>query len=100
MRLSRAQTRQMLQCLRQQFGSDARIMRFGSRLDDDPRGGDVDLLVKSATLATPRQRVLATIALESALEMPVDIVALQSGAPGIAFPCIARSQAQPLENMA
>ena len=41
-----------------------------------------------------------TIALEKALELPVDIVALQRGTPGSAFARIARSRAQPLENAA
>ena len=84
--------------MRQQFGADARVMLFGSRLDDTARGGDVDLLVESDAPATLRQRALAIIPLENALELPVDIVALQRGTPGSAFARIARSRAQPLEN--
>ena len=98
MRLSTAQTRVILHCIRQQFGADANVMLFGSRLDDAARGGDVDLLVESATRATLRQRALATMAIEKALELPVDIVALHRGTPGSAIARIARSRAQPLEN--
>jgi uncharacterized protein len=98
MRLSTAQTRVILHCIRQQFGADANVMLFGSRLDDAARGGDVDLLVESAAPATLRQRALATMALEKALELPVDIVALHRGTPGSAFARIALSRAQPLEN--
>lgn len=100
MRLTATQTQAILHCVRQQFGSDARVMLFGSRLDDTARGGDVDLLVESAAPATLRQRALVTMALEKALQLPVDIVALQRGTPGSAFARIARSRAQPLENAA
>lgn len=86
--------------MRQQFGADASVMLFGSGLDDTARGGDVDLLVESTTRVTLRQRALVTMALEKALELPVDIVALQRGTPGSAFARIARSRAQPLENAA
>ena len=100
MRLSTTQTRLIVQCVRQQFGADARVMLFGSRLDDTARGGDVDLLVESDAPATLRQRALVTIALEKTLELPVDIVALQRGTLGSAFARIARSRAQPLESPA
>ena len=97
MRLSPAQTRVILHCVREQLGADASVMLCGPRLDDDARGGDVDLLVESAAPATLRQRVLVTMALEKALALPVDIVAVQRGTPGSAFARIARSRAQLLE---
>ena len=126
MRLSPDQTRVILQCVRQQFGVDAGVMLFGSRLDDGARGGDIDLLVESApkaaalrrppprgggeTLGAARrlflmslspptlmQRARATMALETALNLPVDFVATQRGTPGSAFARIARSRAQSLE---
>ena len=100
MRLTATQTQTILDCMRQQFGADASVMLFGSRLDDTACGGDVDLLVESTTRATLRQRAVVTMALENALNLPVDIVALQRGTPGSAFARIARSRAQPLENAA
>ena len=100
MRLSIAQAQVILHCIRQQFGADARVMLFGSRLDELARGGDVDLFVESAAPSTLHQRALATIALERALNLPVDIVAVQRGTAGNAFARIARSRAQPLENPA
>ena len=100
MRLSPTQTRIILNCLRQHFGAGARVMLFGSRLDDTARGGDVDLLVESVAPPTLRQRVLATMNLEQALALPVDIVAMQRGTTGSAFARIARSRAQALENPA
>lgn len=100
MRLTATQTRAILDCIRQQFGADASVMLFGSRLDDTARSGDVDLLVESTARASLRQPALVTMALEKALELIVDIVALQRGTPGGAFARIARSRAQPLENAA
>ncbi len=98
MRLSAAQTQTILHCVRQQFGADARVMLFGSRLDDGARGGDVDQLVESEAPPTLRQRALTTMAIERALNLPVDIVAMQRGTAGSAFARIARGRAQPLES--
>ncbi len=100
MRLSADQSAVILGCVRQQFGADAKVMLFGSRLDDLAHGGDVDLLVESQNPPTLRQRALATLALEQALNLPVDIVALQRGTAGSAFARIARGNAQPLETPA
>ncbi len=100
MRLSDDQIRVILRCVGQQFGADARVMLFGSRLNDSLRGGDVDLLVETSVPATLHQRALATMALERALNLPVDIVAMQRGQPGNAFARIAYSQAQALEQPA
>ena len=97
MRLSPEQIRLIVACVRQQFGADAGVKLFGSRLDDGVRGGDVDLLVECASLPTLMQRARATMALEAALNLPVDIVATQRGTPGSAFARIARSRAQSLE---
>jgi predicted nucleotidyltransferase len=96
MRLRPDQTKLILDCLRRQYGADARVLLFGSRLDDAARGGDVDLLVETVTPPTLRQRALATLALEQALSLPVDIVAVQRGTLGSAFARIARASAMPL----
>ena len=97
MRLSTFQTRQILDCVRQQFNADAQVMLFGSRLDDTARGGDVDLPVETAQHPSVRQRALATMALEQALNLPVDIVAHQCGTPASAFEQMVRAKAQMLE---
>jgi hypothetical protein len=97
MRLSDDQTSAIVRCVRQQFGAEAQVMLFGSRLNDSSRGGDVDLLVETVAPPTLRQRALASLALEHALDLPVDIVAVQRGQPGSAFARMVRAQAQPLE---
>ncbi|MBI3154207.1 MAG: nucleotidyltransferase domain-containing protein [Burkholderiales bacterium] len=96
MRLDADQTDTILACIRHQFGDDARVMVFGSRLDDSARGGDIDLLVETSAPPTLRQRALATMALEGALQLPVDIVAVQRGVPASPFARMARARAVPL----
>lgn len=97
MRLSTSQTRLIVDCVRQQFGADAQVMLFGSRLDDTALGGDVDLLVETAQHPSVRQRALATMALEQALNLPVDIVAHQRGTPGSTFARCVAAKAKALE---
>lgn len=97
MRLTLDQTRVILHCVRQQFGDQAQVKLFGSRLDDTARGGDVDLLVESEHPPTLRQRAFAIMALEQALDLPIDIVATQIGTPGSAFARIARGKAVALQ---
>lgn len=97
MRLSNEQARPILRCAHQQFGADAKVKLFGSRLDNSLRGRDVDLLVETAVAPTLHQRALAMMAIERSLNLPVDIVAVQRGPPGNAVARFARATAQPLE---
>lgn len=46
MRLTAEQADAIRRVVREEAGSDAAVRLFGSRLDDDARGGDVDLLLQ------------------------------------------------------
>jgi predicted nucleotidyltransferase len=46
MRLSPDQARTIVVATQELAGPDARVRLFGSRLDDQARGGDIDLLVE------------------------------------------------------
>ena len=46
MRLNPDQSRAIVAATRDLAGADARVRLFGSRLNDDDRGGDIDLLVE------------------------------------------------------
>ena len=46
MRLTQQQQRVINDAAAQSFGPDAKVILFGSRLDDQKRGGDIDLLVE------------------------------------------------------
>jgi predicted nucleotidyltransferase len=46
MRLTKRQIEAIHNATREVFGSRARVKLFGSRVDDDARGGDIDLLIE------------------------------------------------------
>ncbi|MEQ1669188.1 MAG: nucleotidyltransferase domain-containing protein [Sulfuriferula sp.] len=74
------------------LGETARIYVFGSRLQDDARGGDLDLLIEGETKLTLLQRARIKLTLEQHLGMPVDIIATQLSAPRTPFQSIAHRQ--------
>ncbi|PKL18905.1 MAG: DNA polymerase subunit beta [Spirochaetae bacterium HGW-Spirochaetae-5] len=45
MRLTEFQRKKIVDAIMTQFGSEAEIYLFGSRVDDNKKGGDIDLLV-------------------------------------------------------
>ena len=82
MRLSEKQKKAICQAARHRFGDDAQLFLFGSRVDDEKRGGDIDLYVETA-LQDPADMVDAKlyflVDLRLALgEQKVDVV-LNSG---------------------
>jgi predicted nucleotidyltransferase len=52
MRLTPAQQQAIKSESRAMFGDDVQVFLFGSRTDDDARGGDVDVMVKSSGTVT------------------------------------------------
>ena len=53
MRLTPEQIRSIKQVAAEVFGSDAHVYLFGSRVDDQARGGDIDLYITGSAL--PRE---------------------------------------------
>lgn len=77
MRLSTAEIAVIRTLVRTRFGSGARIWLFGSRLDDDARGGDIDLYVEPGDLTVDNlflARQAVRLELERQLRLPVDLV--------------------------
>jgi predicted nucleotidyltransferase len=82
MRLSDGEAGLIRQTVAECFGDGSRVRLFGSRTDDDARGGDVDLYVLPAAadrLFARRIRCLAR--LTERLPYPVDVVLAQADEP-------------------
>lgn len=70
MRLSSHECRMIREAVAPRFGSGARVWLFGSRADDNARGGDIDLLVEAPE---PLEGAFAaTVGLETDLQMALD----------------------------
>jgi len=60
MRLSAREQKMIIHVANQFFGSEARVILFGSRVNDHLRGGDIDLLIlPSGPLESPFKKKLA-----------------------------------------
>ncbi|RDB44342.1 nucleotidyltransferase domain-containing protein [Halomonas sp. DQ26W] len=100
MRLTHEQIHTILTTVRDIAGKDVEVRLFGSRLDDNRKGGDLDLLLISPT---PLARlILAEIKgkLEERLFLPVDLLAYSRDRTPSPFQAIALTQGCPLEEAA
>lgn len=76
MRITPQQRQRICQQIDRHFGAGAEVWLFGSRVDDQKKGGDVDLYIET----TPHpllSELRCKIALQDALEMPVDLIVRQ-----------------------
>ncbi len=69
------------------------VFLFGSRLDDQAKGGDVDLLIETGTPLTLIERAQIKMTLESMIGLPVDILACSRATPATPFQNLARANA-------
>lgn len=70
-----------------------RIYLYGSRLNDQARGGDIDLLIETDTALPLLLRAKIKMTLESQLNLPVDIIAKVQNQPANTFQSIALANA-------
>ena len=64
----------ILAAVRHWAGINATVHLFGSRLDDQTKGGDVDLLIETAKPLTLLDQAHIKMQLENDLGLPVDII--------------------------
>ncbi|NMG29027.1 nucleotidyltransferase domain-containing protein [Aromatoleum evansii] len=84
MRLTEQQRLQIRKAANRSLGEQAEVWLFGSRVDDDARGGDIDLYVEldgdAAEVLERQLRFYATLQRELG-ERRIDIVVHRKGTP-------------------
>jgi predicted nucleotidyltransferase len=97
MRLTPEQVRLIIDAVSRWAGKGAEVYLFGSRLNDNVSGGDVDIFVEADAALSLIQRARIKMELESRLGLPVDIIAHVRNAALTPFQIIARADAARLE---
>jgi predicted nucleotidyltransferase len=64
-----------------QYDPKGEVIVFGSRVKDDRKGGDIDLLMQSSQQITVKQQMQANWQLEVALDTHVDLLLRNPGQP-------------------
>lgn len=96
MRLTSNQVRLVLQAVSVLVAGHPAVRVYGSRLDDSARGGDLDIIVESDLGHTPLERAGLKLAIEDALQVPVDVMLVRRGDKRTAFQELAFSLSRPL----
>lgn len=84
MRLSQHTQQIIRDTVREVFGVEARVKLFGSRTNDDARGGDIDLLVElpSITAEVERKTMQLTARLQLRIgDQPIDVLVIDPSTP-------------------
>ncbi len=97
MRLTKQQSCIIKQTVTRLIGMDATVCVFGSRLNDQAKGGDIDLFIESDTPLSLIHCAQIKMELESQLGLPVDIVSKPRGGFATPFQIIAQSRSVQLE---
>lgn len=97
MRLTKQQTCIINQTVNRLIGMNATIYLFGSRLNDQAKGGDIDLFIESEKPLSLIHCAQIKMELELQLGLPVDIVSKPRWAFATPFQIIAQSRSVQLE---
>jgi len=99
MRLTPDQIATIKSTAKAELGEGAQVWLYGSRLDDQRKGGDIDLLIESSQKASIMSRAKIKYQVETALQLPVDILLVQTGQAASPFETIARKRAVSLTHL-
>jgi len=97
MRLTHEQTASILKMVQRFAGEKAHVYLFGSRLDDQAKGGDVDLLIETSHPLKLLDRAYLKIKLEERLGLPVDIIIRAGNETPTPFQQLAQAQSIKLD---
>jgi len=97
MRLTTQQIRIITQVVTRIAGDTAEAYLFGSRLNDQARGGDVDILIEMDRRPSRIEQGRVKMELEQMLGLPVDILIQVRNAEPTPFQTIAHAHAARLE---
>lgn len=97
MRLNNEQIAAIVEAVADLGASDAEVFLFGSRVSDEARGGDVDLLIETEARLSVLERARVKAALEARLGLPVDLIAVARHGTRTPFERIAQAGAVRLE---
>ncbi|WP_280550628.1 MULTISPECIES: nucleotidyltransferase domain-containing protein [unclassified Halomonas] len=94
MRLSDRERQEIVTILTRHFGASTRILLFGSRADDQARGGDIDLFIEPE-LQDPDEiveaKLTAMVELHQRLgEQKIDLVICRQASPDLPVHRVAR----------
>ena len=84
MRLSTSTQQVIRETVREIFGPEATVTVFGSRTDDNARGGDIDLLIRSETPVAQRERKALQLVARLQIRLgdqPIDVLVLDPETP-------------------
>ena len=84
MRLSQQTQKIIRDTVQEVFGVEAQVKLFGSRINDDARGGDIDLLVElpSVTAGIERKTMQFIARLQLRIgDQPIDVLVLDPSTP-------------------
>lgn len=79
MRLSTEQAEIIKSIIAREISPDARIWLFGSRTDDNRRGGDIDLFVETLRQPGLLGELRCKIGIEDAVDLHVDLIVAKQG---------------------
>jgi predicted nucleotidyltransferase len=97
MRLTKQQIHTITETVSRLAGMETEVYLFGSRLNDQAKGGDIDLYIESDTKLSLIHRAQIKMELEQQLGLPVDIVSKSRNACATPFQIIAQSHSTQLE---
>ncbi len=97
MRLTQRQIEIITGTVKRIAGAQAEVFLFGSQLDENARGGDVDILIETPLRLSRVAKAGIQMELERLLGRPVDVLVHKQGTTPTPFQRIAKAKSLRLE---